>query len=159
MVRRLGFGLALAAGALPALAQSPREQMFPTDDSCYARDYSDQHLQSHPAQRVTAISLTPYTGTASDPLLQLWVKVSLRGQPGGDFEALSYCENNGAATLYCGMEGDAGGFAVTPEKNGAVMVTVSSLGMGFENHSGLVTLDRESGDDRSFLLTPSRDCR
>lgn len=158
MVKGFATALGLTAFALPALAQSPRDQMFPAENTCYARDYSPDHLQSHPAQRVTSISLTPDPGTASDQLLRLWVKVSLRGQPGGEFEALSYCENTGGE-LYCGMEGDAGGFAIAPAKNGGVLVTVSSLGMGFENESGFVTLERNSGDDRSFLLGKARGCR
>ena len=35
------------------------------------------------------------------------------------------------------------------------LVTVSRSGMSFENEAGFVTLERQTGDDRSFLLRPS----
>lgn len=140
--------------ASPAtLAQSPQDQMFPGPDRCYGRSYSDDHLGKHPAQRVTEISVSP-DFTIADPMLGLHVQLRLRGVPGGAFEAYGYCENLGASTLYCGMEGDAGGFEITPAKGGAILITVSSHGMGFENDSGFATLERNAGDDRSFLLRP-----
>ncbi len=128
--------------------------MFPDVQTCYLRAYSDDHLEKHQAQRVVEISLTPDFQIA-DPLLGLRVELRLRGVQGGDFEGYGYCENEGPSTLYCGMEGDAGGFTVTPAKGGAVLVTVSSLGMSFENDAGFVTLEQKKGDDRSFILRPS----
>lgn len=139
--------------ATAALAKSPQEQMFPGTDSCYARRYSDDHLARHPAQRVTQIAISP-DFTIADPLLGVHLTLSLRGVPGGTFEAYGYCENNGGHTLYCGMEGDAGGFQITPAKKGGILIEVSNLGMGFENEAGFATLERNSGDDRSFLLQP-----
>ena len=128
--------------------------MFPGPTSCYTRVYTPDHLTQHPAQRVTTLSLTPDFQFA-DPLLGLHVRLILRGSPGGAFEGYGYCENEGADTLYCALEGDAGGFTVTPAKGGSVLVTVSSLGMSFENSAGFVTLDRNRGDDRTFLLRPA----
>jgi hypothetical protein len=128
--------------------------MFPGPHSCYARSYTDDHLAKHPQQRVTDIRLSPDFQIA-DPLLGLHVMLRLRGTPGGAFEGYGYCENAGGDTVYCAMEGDAGGFAVTPAKGGAVLVSVSSLGMSFENDAGFVTLEKEQGDDRSFILRPS----
>lgn len=128
--------------------------MFPDGQACYSRAYSEDHLATHPAQRVMEISLAPDFRIAH-PLLGLRVELRLRGAQGGDFEGYGYCENEGARTLYCGMEGDAGGFTVTPAKGGAVLVTVSNLGMSFENDAGFVTLEQKKGDDRSFILRPS----
>lgn len=127
--------------------------MFPGPDSCYARSYSDDHLAKHPAQRVTRITINP-DFTIADPMLGVHLKLRLRGVPGGAFEAYGYCENNGSHTLYCGMEGDAGGFQITPAKKGGILIEVSSLGMSFENDTGFATLEKKSGDDRSFLLQP-----
>jgi hypothetical protein len=138
--------------AAPLAAQSPTDLMFPNKSGCYLRQYSTDHLAGHPAQRVTEISLTA-EGSIADPLLGLWVHATLRGVPGGEFEALAYCENEGGQ-MYCGMEGDAGGFSVAPAKNGAVLVSVSSYGMGFENERGFEQLEPDRGDDRSFLLQP-----
>ena len=139
--------------AAAALAQSPQDQMFPGPDSCYARSYSQDHLASHPAQRVTRITISP-DFTIADPMLGVHLKLRLRGVPGGAFEAYGYCENEGGHTLYCGIEGDAGGFQITPAKQGGILIEVSSLGMSFENEAGFATLERNSGDDRSFLLQP-----
>jgi hypothetical protein len=142
------LGISLAAGA-----QSPQEQMFPRADSCYARSYGSGHLARHPKQRVTRIAVSPDFVTAN-PLLALELRLQLRGDPGGAFEAYAVCENQGGSTLYCTMEGDAGGFQITPAKNRAILITVSSLGMTFENDGGFVTLERGRGDDRSFILRP-----
>ena len=127
--------------------------MFPGRDSCYARSYREDHLASHPAQRVTRITILP-DFTIAAPMLGVHLTLHLRGVPGGAFEAYAYCENNGDHTLYCGMEGDAGGFQITPAKKGGILIEVSSLGMSFENEAGFATLERSSGDDRSFLLQP-----
>ncbi|WP_149586900.1 hypothetical protein [Tabrizicola flagellatus] len=105
---------------------------------------------------MTAISVSPAPGFA-DPALGLHLTLRLRGVPGGDFEAYAACENE-AGHLYCSMEGDAGGFQIDPVKGGAILLTVSSLGMTFENDAGFATLERNAGDDRSFLLRPAA-CR
>ena len=155
MVGKSAFRAAIftACAATSAGAESPQDQVFPGPGSCYARSYSEDHLAKHPAQRVTRIAISPDFSIA-DPLLGVHLTLRLRGVPGGAFEAFGYCENEGGDTLYCGMEGDAGGFAITPAKNGAILIKVSSLGMSFENETGFATLERNSGDDRSFLLQP-----
>jgi len=145
--------LFILSGGVAVQAKSPQEQMFPGTDSCYARSYSDDHLAKHPAQRVTRIAISPDFAIA-DPMLGVHLKLRLRGVPGGAFEAYGYCENNGSQTLYCAMEGDAGGFQITPAKKGGILIEVSSLGMSFENDTGFATLEKKSGDDRSFLLQP-----
>lgn len=141
--------LSLAA----AEAQSPQDQMFPRGDRCYARNYGAGHLAKHPDQRVTRIAVSP-DFVSEAPRLALELRLQLRGSNGGAFEAQAVCENNGASTLYCAMEGDAGGFQITPARNRAIQITVSSLGMSFENEGGFITLERTSGDDRSFILRP-----
>lgn len=154
MVARATVCAAILMLGSPALAQSPQDRMFPGPDSCYSRTYTADHLAKHPRQRVTDIRISPDFQIAA-PRLGLRVTLRLRGTPGGAFEGYGYCENEGGDTVYCTMEGDAGGFAVTPAKGGAVLVSVSSLGMSFENDAGFVTLERNKGDDRRFLLRPS----
>ncbi|WP_333814906.1 hypothetical protein [Tabrizicola sp.] len=143
----------MSLAATAAGAQSPQDQMFPGPDSCYARDYGKDHLAEHPAQRVTRIAISPDFDIAQ-PFLGVHLTLRLRGVPGGEFEAYGSCENEGGDTLYCTMEGDAGAFAITPAKGGAILIKVSSRGMGFENDAGFATLERNTGDDRSFLLRP-----
>lgn len=130
--------------------------MFPVGDSCYHRLYSDDHLARHPDQRVTAMTIVADPAHPADPWPAVTVRVALRG--GHRAEAVAYCQNI-EATLYCEMEGDAGGFGVEVAKNGAVLVSVSRAGMGFETERDLVTLEARQGDDRSFLLGPARACR
>jgi hypothetical protein len=144
--------LLIFLGGFAAQAQSPTEQMFPRGDSCYARNYGAAHLAKHPEQRVTRFAVTP-DFVSEAPLLALELRLGLRGTPGGAFEAQAICENTGGS-IYCAMEGDAGGFQIDPAKNRGILISVSSLGMSFENEGGFVTLERNSGDDRSFLLRP-----
>ena len=139
-------------GSLAAEAQSPTEQMFPRSDSCYARNYGAAHLAKHPEQRVTRFTVSP-DFVSEAPRLALELRLSLRGNGGGAFTAQAICENTGGS-IYCALEGDAGGFQIDPAKNRNILVSVSSLGMSFENEGGFVTLERNTGDDRSFVLRP-----
>jgi hypothetical protein len=134
-----------------AEAQSPQDLMFPGGIRCYEREYGKGHLARHPEQRVTRITLMP-DPISEAPRFAVDLRLGLRGNPAGAFEAHAICENNGASTLYCAMEGDAGGFQLTPAKNRSILLSVSSLGMSFENDAGFVMLERDSGDDRSFVL-------
>lgn len=154
MVRRTVACVAflMCFAPLGAKAQSPTQQMFPRGDSCYARTYSAAFLAKHPDQRVTRFAVSP-DFVSEAPRLALELRLQLRGSPGGAFEAQAICENEGGS-IYCSMEGDAGGFQIDPAKNRGILITVSSLGMSFENEGGFVTLERKSGDDRSFILRP-----
>ncbi|MBA3910458.1 MAG: hypothetical protein C0524_11375 [Rhodobacter sp.] len=129
--------------------------MFPDAKTCFARSC----IAEHQAQRATDMILAQDRSGVAEPLLGLSVRITLRGVPGGQFEAMAYCENNGAATLYCAMEGGAGGFTVKPAKGGAVLAKVNGAGMGFEKLGGFETLDPNRGDNRSFLLQPMLGCR
>ena len=140
-------------------AQSPREVIFPTDANCYARDYSAQHLADHPAQRVSSMALTPEGAKVEDPAVLVWVTATLRDHPGEQLLAQASCQVADATLMECTMEGDAGAFTIATARNGAVLVTVSPRDMGFEGEMGFVTLRHDQGDDRSFLLQPTRDCR
>lgn len=134
-----------------AEAQSPQDLMFPGGNRCYEREYGKGHLARHPEQRVTRISVSP-DPVSDAPRFAVELRLGVRGTPAGAFEAHAICENNGATTLYCTMEGDAGGFQLTPAKNRSLLLSVSSLGMSFENEAGFVLLEHDTGDDRSFIL-------
>lgn len=160
MVRlpKLSMAMLMCSVATPLAAQSPADVMFPMRSGCYIRQYAPDHLASHPAQRVTTILLMAEASVA-EPMLGVWVGISLRGVAGGEgeYEALAYCENI-EDTLYCGMEGDAGAFTLRPAKDGKVLLEVGRYGMSFENERGFETLESDRGDDRSFLLN-SAVCR
>jgi hypothetical protein len=130
-MRRLALVLSLIA--TPALAESPGKRMFPSDASCYLRQYSKAHLAENPRQFVTQIAIGPVAAQWGDPqLLVLTLVVELRGSR-DRFGGTAYCEAEGAR-LSCGMEGDAGSFHLEPAKNGAVKLTVSRAGVILEGH-------------------------
>jgi hypothetical protein len=145
--------LLMCLGGPAAQAESPQDQMFPGSTVCYERKYGAGHLRRHPEQRVIRISVTP-DPVSDAPRFAVELRLGVRGTPTGAFEAHAVCENNGASTMYCAMEGDAGGFQIAPAKNRSLLLTVSSLDMSFENEAGVVLLQHDSGDDRSFLLRP-----
>ncbi|MCB6177013.1 hypothetical protein LHP98_02570 [Rhodobacter sp. Har01] len=147
------LALAVLLAATPAVAKSPRDQMFPTDSSCYLRQYTLSHLASHPAQRVRQIALGPWAPEAGHQrYVALRVAVGLRGTA-ERFQGVAYCENE-ADHLFCQMEGDAGSFVLEPRPNGAVRMTLTRAGIGFEGNQDFVEISGTSGDDRVFLLPP-----
>lgn len=148
-MRRLALLAALAAS--PALAQSPREAMFPSDGTCYLRHYDKGHMAAHPAQRVREIAIGPLSGSFGGDELILAVNVTLRDSP-EIFTGAAYCENS-ADTLGCHLEGDAGWFTLHPRPGGKILLEVSRDGIGFEG-SDFIELSGNSGDDREFLLPP-----
>lgn len=143
--------------ATPALAQSPREAMFPSDASCYLRHYDKAHLAKHPDQLVKDIAIGPDPAGFQGRELVLRVLVSLRGQS-ELMMGYAYCENTGGA-LSCGMEGDAGWFQLTPNAKG-VKLSVGRDGLGFEGASGFVTLGGGESDDEVFVMpaVPADSC-
>jgi hypothetical protein len=134
-----------------------RQELFPRPDSCYARDYDAAHLASHPVQRVTSLALSPDRTAVGEIYLWLWISGTIRGT-GDRLEALAACEPIGAY-LECSMEGDAGEFSIKPAANGAILLEVGPYGMTFEIGGDAVTFDPDRGDDRSFLLRPTAECR
>lgn len=150
---RLTATSGLVVALVTVASANPMHEMFPGKSGCYARSYSIDHLTAHPDQLVTAIALTPEDSVA-DPMIGLWIDLKLRGDIAGTYLGLGYCEAAGAR-LACGMEGDAGSFTISPEKDGSILVEVGPYGMSFEAETGFVTLMGDRGDDRSFLLHPS----
>ncbi|MFC3180225.1 hypothetical protein [Cypionkella sinensis] len=142
---------------LPLLAQSGGVAMFPPEAACFQRQYDAAHLAKHPQQQVVEIALTPAEGQVVSTSLVVDIAVTLRA--GDHYIGSAYCEPQGAG-LSCGMEGDAGAFDLGLRKGGALLLTVSGLGMSFENDQGFLTISGTSGDDRAFLMQPvaAADC-
>lgn len=145
------FALALTLLATPALAESPRQAMFPSDGSCFLRHYDRAHLAKHPAQKVQEIALGPMSGNFESDVLILTVVVDLIGVD-ERYTGTAYCDNTGGS-LSCQMEGDAGWFTLTPRKKGAVLLTVGKGGLVFEG-SNFIYISGTMADDREFLLPP-----
>lgn len=153
MIRALFF----LAWPMPLLAQTGAVAMFPPEAACFQRSYDAAHLASHPQQQVVAIALTPAEGQTVSTSLVVDITVTLRDR--ARYIGSAYCEPE-ALGLSCGMEGDAGAFELGLRDGGALLLTVSALGMSFENDDGFLTLSGTAGDDRAFLMQPvaAADC-
>jgi hypothetical protein len=149
-MRRLAAVLILAA--LPVAAQTPRQILFPHDGSCYLRQYSREHLATHPDQMVTQIALGPEYGQAEADVLVLRLAVQARGSA-ERFTASAYCDNAGDS-LSCGIEGDGGLFTLTPGRKGALTMKVGRDPLGFEGARGFFTFGGGVSDDETFLIPP-----
>lgn len=152
-MRRLAQDLTLALTLLatPALADSPRDEMFPSDGSCYLRHYDRAHLAAHPGQNIAEIAIGPLSGAFDARELILNVRITLRGS-GNMYSGAAYCENTGGS-LSCHLEGDAGWFTLTPRPGGAVRLDVGKGGIVFEGRDFLY-ISGTMGDDRQFLMPP-----
>lgn len=153
-------GLALAAVllAVPAQANSPREEVFGNRSACYVRSYSLTHLATHPDQRVRWIALSARPEESDDRSQAVTLSLRLRG---GDeiYRSTAYCATAGGQ-LDCLMEGDAGAFSLAPAPDGAVLIRVAQRGMAFEGSRDIVEISGNGGDDKSFLLpaAPASSC-
>ena len=119
-------------------------------NTCYLRQYSADHLKSHPTQQVTVIALSFASDGGDQVTLDLYVKL----RP-GRIQAMgtAYCDQDGEG-LDCFMEGDAGRFSLTGAANGALRLSVALRGISFETDADFITISGTSGDDRVFLLPP-----
>ena len=156
-LRGIACTLTGVLAALPAPAQDLRATAFPGPGSCYARDYDAAHLAAHPKQRVTSLAISPDRTAFGERYLWLWIDGTLRGTD-DRLEALAACEKIGTR-LDCSMEGDAGEFTLRAAANRAILLVVGPYGMTFELGGDAITLQPDRGDDRSFLLLPTPDCR
>lgn len=141
--------LALCLLASPALAESPRDALFPGDEGCYRRDYAAGHLAAHPDQLVREIQLSPDKAVLDARYLVLKVQVRLRGSD-DELLASAYCENTGGS-LSCGLEGDAGWLTLEPTAKG-LRASVGRDGIGFETDTGFVTFGGGQNDDAVFAI-------
>lgn len=137
-----------------ATAQGLGDRLFDSKQACFARVYAQDHLDRHPVQQVTHITLRPdlaamVMGGESDVVT---VSLQLRGDREIYFGS-AYCNRTGAA-LTCYLDGDAGSFKLTEAANGALRLEVGPNGMNFERSSDFASLWPDRGDDRVFLLPP-----
>ncbi len=145
--------------ATPALAKGPMDQIFPSDGSCYLRQYDRAHMSSHQDQLVTSIAVGPYApawGTQDTTVVT--IMVSVRGTD-EFFVANAYCDAGGA-DVFCQMEADAGAFTLAPDAGGKIKLKLTRDGIAFEGRSGFVALSGTRGDDKVFLLprVPADSC-
>lgn len=143
--------------ASPALAESPREALFPDNWGCYRRDYDAAHLAKHPDQLVKTIRLSPDAAFSDERQLLLAVEIVPRG--GEAVLAHGFCENTGG-NLSCGLESDAGWLMLEPTATG-LRATVGRDGIRFETDTGFITFGGGHSDDEVFAIprAPEEACQ
>ncbi|MBP9184499.1 MAG: hypothetical protein KBF78_15290 [Fuscovulum sp.] len=153
LIAALLAGPAGAEGRVGALSGGLSGALFPSDASCYLRQYSAAHLAAHPDQRVTQIALGPWgPAWGKDRDLVLTVAVYLTGDA-ERYSGAAWCRDAGPY-LHCRMEGDAGSFALEAATGRALRMTLTGDGIGFEGPRDFVELSARTGDDRVFLIPP-----
>lgn len=147
---RARFLVPLTLSAMPALAESPREAMFPGGQGCYLRQYSEEHLLRHPDQRVTGIGLWQLAEETDAEQLALTLALFVRGDS-ERFSATAYCQNTGGS-LSCGLEGDGGWFTLSEAKNDVVRMKIGRQPLSLEGATGVIEIGGGTSDDELFLL-------
>lgn len=147
------MGIAMLLGPVPAMA-GPFETIFSGGTGCYRRVYDRAHLKAHPLQRTIEIEIgyrpqpADRRGTESG-LVQIYLFSRYRGDAkplAGGHEA--YCRPDGRTTS-CSVDGDAGGFFLTPLGRRSVRLEIKDR-LTIETDTDFV--DMQASDDRTFVL-------
>lgn len=121
---------------------------------CYARNYPQEHLSSHPEQRVTDIEvdmakLNPDGKPITEDNIELGFGLKVKGKSEW-YTNVAICKSAGAQ-MECYLEGDGGRF--TLDASGASLkLSTGSYGIAIEGSNDFVELSGENGDDRVFIL-------
>ena len=127
--------------------------------SCYARQYDDAHLKSHPRQKTTFFSVAMLAENAdgrgnSAEDFQLQVGVEAKGGK-ERYYGHAYCKADGE-TANCFLEGDGGRMTLKPADGGRIRVEAGNYGLAFEG-SDFLQIGAEESDDNVFLIDKSTD--
>jgi hypothetical protein len=154
--------LLIAATPLAAttLAARPLEKELPPKASaCFERIYDSEHLNAHPMQQVTRITLIHERGADAKPEAEEPLYVSIEITVRGNAEVYrlgGLCEPQGKG-VRCTPEWEAGSFLVEAVADGALLVTNKSMMFNPDNSAaeevapGAIQL---RGDDRAWKLFP-----
>lgn len=144
MRKLAGVAVALVVTAMPATA-GVVEGMFEIEGGCFVRKYDPAHLQAHPEQVVTQISLETSRTQLDREHVILDLEFSIR--QGTHYSALAFCTRNDR----CGIEGDGGTF--TLQRSGQqIRLTVGDF-LAVEGDTDF-SPNLADSDDRVFLLNP-----
>jgi hypothetical protein len=155
-------------GLTPALAEDPPakgnfyEQYFSGlkhGKLCYGHTYDDAHLKEHAEQRVRSIEIDMTkentSGVANQPeRFELGFGLMLRTSPEWYGQAAICKASDSSADCY--LEGDGGLFKLTPA-DGGLRLETGDYGISLEGSKDFMSLSGTEGDDRVFLLKPSRE--
>lgn len=128
---------------------------------CFERDYTDEHLTSHPDQIVDRIVLDvhrlPDGGEDAFVDMAVWTAnqghVRKTGQGGQRFDQFLFCYQDGKAAR-CVVECDGGGFTVERDDGEVLQFATSYLVAGeAEECGGAIDLAELPGQSVSYRLT------
>lgn len=143
-----------AAGSFYAAYIAERDGAAP----CYARTYDRKHLAAHPKQKVVHFFVTRSDIDQGKPPKTFDLSFGFRLRDSTDsFSSLAACAAKGEGAT-CLVEGDGGGFRLTPRPDGLLVTVVDFLAVeGMESFSP----DLAESDDREFRLyaSPASECR
>ena len=153
-MRRILLAASLLAGlAVPAAAGDSFYDGYikmPGNASpCYARTYTEDHLASHPRQKVTRFYVTrsEYDEGGSARAFEVAFGFRLRTEP-GPFVGYATCRTRGDGAA-CVVEADAGAFTLAPRPDG-ILVSVDKR-LEVEGMTGF-SPNLYDSDDREFRL-------
>lgn len=125
---------------------------------CFARDYSDAHLASNPAQVVDQIVLRVGRPTTTDIFATIGVTlanqghVAASGHGGQSYQQFLFCWRDSKA-LVCGVECDGGSMTVTRVSGDSITFRTNYLIVGNpEGCGGFVDLAEFPGQPVSYRL-------
>lgn len=139
----------------------------PGERICFARNYSRDHLEAHPKQRVTGMQfqLTYYRHAADQDYpkgqrnyyFRLIAKLRDKTKP---YSVIGECNASGA-NIRCGVECDGGGVNIRKRQEGKLLVYFGDYdeirlaeGCGEEEDPDKTTDLKAGADDKEFLLNP-----
>ena len=141
---RLGLFTAIAIAATTSVVAAPMDELFKDYGTCYAAQYDDAHLASHPKQRVWAIYLSN-TATPDPSYDGVMLEFGFVLRDGELYTANAYCSEGDQ----CSLEGDGGTFDIDTHRDGLRIDVRGFLGIeGKNGWSG----DLSKSDDRVFII-------
>lgn len=160
------------AQAISAEGELPLEDYFSSQNMCYGRSYSPEHVRTHPEQNVVDIAISHFPSkqellgmTSANHaypdtprfVAKLDVLLADMSEP---WQVAAFCEPDGKnAQLKCSLECDAGHFFLKSGKDQQLLL-IGGTDLDFNDcDAGAKVLKREP-DDKSFLLDaiPSSHC-
>lgn len=148
------FGLILCS-ALPAAAQSISQHFEKSNDSCYQRFYTADHLARHPEQKVEAIQLSHFSeDSRAMPGNEMNLRIAVRLRGHSIWQTPVICrpqESKRGTKLSCGVECDGGRFDVVVKNGSSILITGGS-DIYFSDCEAQPRVLERAPDDRVFLL-------
>jgi len=155
-VRNIIFTSAIAITASMASAQEGPPL------GCYAREYSQAHLQAHPKQVARSLTMKIHDqthGEFTNRFAYLVVDFANRGHVKRDghgaqrLDQSLICWENGEGLTGCSVECDGGSFSVTRETDSAMTIATQTLWMGdTEGCGGAIDLAEVPGRTVKYRL-------